>query len=292
MDLNDLQLFVAAAQAGSLSEAARRIGVPLPTLSRRVRRLEHELGLRLMERGPQGLALTPAGTQLLSDAGPALSQLSQAEQRLHDASGVAGTLRVSLPPHFDPLWSVFAQFGRRYPAVCFDIFVTDRRVDLVADGIDVVIRVGEGGHSSYVGKTLARYRHRLVAAPTRLAESGVATPADLGSIPCACWRTGQRPAWTLGEQRVEISPVVVTNDYEHLLYLALTGQAVTELPPFMACDPLREGRLLEVLPAFPMPLQSVRALVVDTRALAPLVRHFLDFAAAAVPAALDRFADG
>ncbi|MGB8222797.1 MAG: LysR family transcriptional regulator [Polyangiales bacterium] len=291
MDLNSLELFVAAAEAGSLSEAARRNGVPLPTLSRRVRTLEEDLGVRLVERGPKGLALTPAGTQLLAEAAPALATLSQAEQRLYDASGVAGTLRVSLPPHFEPMWSVFSEFGRRYPAVRFDVFVTDRRVDLVADGIDVVLRVGEGGYTAYVGRTITRYRHRVVAAPSLLQGVEIESPADLRNLACASWRTGGPASWTLGDVQLRLDPVLVTNDYEHLLHMAVSGQAITEVPPFLASEPLQDGRLIEVLPDHPMPLQSIRALVVDTRALAPLVRQFLDFAANAVPGALGGLAD-
>lgn len=287
MDLNALELFVAAAEAGSLSKAVLRTGVPLPTLSRRVRRLEDELGLRLLERGSQGLALTPAGTLLLTEVGPALRALSQAEQRLHDASGVAGTLRVSIPPHFEPMWSVFAGFRRCHPAARFDVFVTDRRVDLVADGVDVVLRVGEGGHTSYEGRTLARYRHRVVAAPALLEGIRIHAPADLDGVACGAWRTGRPPSWTLAGNAIDLHPIVVTNDYEHLLHLALAGEVVTELPPFMARQPLRDGRLVEVLPDFPMAPQSVRALVADVRALAPLVRQFLDFAAEAVPPALE-----
>lgn len=287
MDLNALQLFVAAASSGSLSQAARRMGVPLPTLSRRVRALEDELGVRLLERGARGLALTRAGTQLLSDAAPALVTLAQARQRLSDASGVAGTLRVSIPPHFQPIRPVFAEFGRRYPAVRFDVFVADRRVDLIADGIDVVLRVGEGGHRSYVGPTLTRYRHRVVAAPSLLRRARIERPADLRGLPCACFRTGGPSEWTLSDERIDLDPVLVTNDYEHLLYLALGGHAVTEVPPFMAREPIREKRLVEVLPDFPLPLLTIRLLVADTRALSPLVRQFLDFAAAAIPEALE-----
>ncbi|MFT4628781.1 MAG: DNA-binding transcriptional LysR family regulator [Myxococcota bacterium] len=292
MDLNALELFVAAAGAGSLSEAARRTGVPLATVSRRVRKLEDDLGVRLVERGSQGLALTPAGTQLLAEASPALATLSQAEQRLHDASGVAGTLRVSLPPHFKPMWSVFSEFARRHPAVRMDLFIADRRVDLVADGVDIVLRVGEGGYGSYVGRTLARYRHRVVAAPSVLERVEVESPEDLRDLVCACWRTGAPPSWTLGEFQLRLDPVLVTNDYEHLLHMAVTGQAIAEVPPFMASEPLQDGRLVEVLPDYPMPVQAIRALVVDTRGLSPLVRQFLDFAAGAVPAALGRLVDG
>lgn len=288
MDLNALEHFVTAAEAGSLSEAARRSGVPLPTLSRRVRKLEEALGVRLLERGTRGLALTQAGMQLLAESAPSLAALRQAEQRLADASGVAGLLRVSLPPHFEPMWSVLSDFGQRHPAVRFDVFVTDRRVDLVADGVDVALRVGEGGHRSYVGRTLTRYRHRVVAAPSLLERADLTRPDQVRGLPCACWRSAGPPTWRLGDVQLELEPVFVTNDYAHLLHLAVGGHVVTELPPFLAEAALRDGRLVEVLPEHPLPLCAIRMLVVDTRAPSPLVRRFLDFAAQEVPTVIDR----
>jgi DNA-binding transcriptional LysR family regulator len=254
-----------------------------------VRHLEDELGGRLLDRSARGLTLTETGARLFAEAEPALALLDQAERTVHDPSGVSGRLRVSLPPHFEPLWSVFRDFGRRHAGVSFEFFVTDRRIDLVADGIDVAIRVGEGGRSSYVGRTLARYRHRVVAAPDLLEGAVVVEPSDLAPLPCACWRSSATPAWQLGETTVPLEPFVVTNDYRHLLHLALHGGIVTELPPFLAHEPLARGHLVEVLPHHPMPQQAVRALVADTRLLPPPVRHFLDFAAEAVPAALEPF---
>lgn len=291
MDLNSVRLFVAAAQAGSLSEGARRTGVPLPTLSRRVRSLEDHLGTRLLERSTQGLTLTDAGARLFSTAEPALALLEQAEQGVHDASGVSGRLRVSLPPHFAPLWGAFEGFGQRHPGVRFDIFVTDRRVDLVADGVDVAIRVGDGGRSSYIGRTLARYRHRLVAAPAFLEGVSLKRPEDLQHIDCGAWRSAASPTWRLGDAEVTLEPFVATNDYQHLLHLAVGGRVVTELPPFLAREPLARGQLVEALAEYPLPKQTVRALVADTRLLSPLVRHFLDFVAETVPAQLDPHAD-
>lgn len=95
----------------------------------------------------------------------------------------------------------------------------------------------------------------------------------------------------MGDVELSLHPVLLTNDYAHLLHMAVSGQAITELPPFMARDPLDDGRLVEILPDYPMPLQTIRALVIDTRALAPLVRQFLDFAANAVPRALGGLAE-
>jgi DNA-binding transcriptional LysR family regulator len=291
VDLNALRLFVEAAHAGSLSEAARRTGVPLPTLSRRLRVLEDELGARLVDRTHQGLTLTSAGARLFAEAAQPLAQLGEAERGLRDPSGISGKLRVSMPPHFDPLWPVFAAFGDRHPAVRFDVFVTERRVDLVADGVDVAIRVGDGGRGSYVGRALASYRHRLVAAPALLTRAPLRHPDDLASVACACWRTGAPPAWQLGDVTVPLEPVLTTNDYQHLLHLALEGRVVTELPPFLARGPLERGLLVAALPDHPLPRQPVRALVADARLQSPLIRQFLDFAAANVPSALDGHAE-
>ena len=286
MDLNAVKLFVQAAQAGSISEAARRTGIPLPTLSRQLRKLEDDLGMRLLERGPRGLALTPAGNQLISDVQPALAALAQAEQRLHDASGVAGRLRISMPPHLEALWPLFRSFGRRYPAVTFDVFVTDRRVDLVADGIDIAIRVGERGSAGYVGRTLTRYRHRLIASPKFLATHSITSPLDLSRVPCACWRSPGVVVWHLGDTDVELEPVLVTNDYGHLLRLAEAGDVVTEVPPFLAGRGLEQGQLVEPLPEHPLPENAMRALVVERRSMSPLVRQFLDYASENVTQAL------
>lgn len=283
MDLNALGLFITAARTGSLSEAARQSRVPLPTLSRRVRKLERDLGVRLLERGPRGLALTPAGARLVEDAGPALASLVEAEQRLHDREGIAGTLRISIPPNFEPGWTLLSEFGELHPAVRFEVFVTERSVDLVADGIDVVLRVGDRGFRSYHGRTLARYRHQVVAAPALIERQAIEAPEDLRSVPCVGWRTPERLVWSVGGRDLSIEPLLVVNDYAHLLQLALSGKAVTELPPFLARRPIQDGRLVPVLPDHPMPEVPVRALVVEKRSMPALIREFLDVAVERFP---------
>lgn len=285
MDLNALELFVAAAQAGTLSAAARRTGVPLPTLSRRIRRLEDELRLRLFERGAQGLRLTEEGQRLLADVAPALVTLSQAGERLHDEARIAGTLRVSAPPSFEPLWPLLSRFGREYPAARFEVFVTDRRVDLVADGIDVAIHVARAGADSPSGRLLARYRHRVIASPAFLERHPVRAPRDLAEVPSGCFRTrtGTPSVWTLGDEQVRLRARLMTNDYLHLRRVALSGEVVAELPPFLAEAPIRDGRLAPVLDEFPMRDREVRAVVPDTRLMSPLVQRFLDACAELLP---------
>ncbi|MDJ0712393.1 MAG: LysR family transcriptional regulator [Woeseiaceae bacterium] len=291
MDLNALALFVESAQAGSLSEAARRTGVPLPTLSRKIRKLEDTLGMRLLERGPGGLVLTPVGSRMLAESESAVAILQQAERSVRDDHGIAGVLRLSLPPHLKPIWPLLSKFGELYPDVQFDVFVTNRRVDLVAEGIDVALRIGDGGSTSYVGRNLTKYRHTVIASPNFLKEFRIEQPQDLQGVPSACWRTGSRSTWTLGDVDVALEPQLVTNDYEHLLSLATLGHVVTEVPPFMATEGIAEGHLVEVLAKHPMPMVAIRLLVVETRAMSPLVREFLNFASETFASALSEDTD-
>lgn len=285
IDLNAIDLFVTASRAGSLSKAARSVGQPLPTVSRKIRQLEQDLGLRLFERSQKGLVLTNAGTRLLSNAEPAIGILSQSVQGIYDVAGIAGTLRLSVPPHMRPLWPVLSEFRDRHPAVHLEILVTNRRVDMIEDGIDAVLRIGEGGSRHYVGRTLTRYRHKVLATRDFLDIQRVNAPSDLEQAVTACWQTDGPPVWVLGDTSVQLSPIVMTNDYEHLLQLALDGQAIVEVPPFMAKNALTNGRLVEVLPDKPMPLRDIRLLVIEKRELAPLIREFFDFAAKAIPEA-------
>lgn len=105
-------------------------------------------------------------------------------------------------------------------------------------------------------------------------------------MPIACWRASGPASWTLGERTLLLRPWITANDYRYLLELALAGEAVTEVPPYLAQHLLDAGRLVSVLPDHPMPEQLVRAVVVERRAMSPLVRPFLDFAAAKLPEAL------
>ena len=286
MDFNSVELFIIAARTGSLSEAARISGVPLATLSRKVRALEEDFGARLFERGARGLELTQTGARLFASVEPAMAALNEAVHSITDDTGVAGTLRLSIPPHLEPIWPILSSFQKRYPAVRLEVLVTNRRVNLTEDGIDVVLRIGEGGHSSLIGKTILRYRHKVVAAPGLLDQIEITDPADVSGAPTACWRTRRPPSWAMGDQQVPLNPLVLTNDYGHLLELALEGRVITELPPFMAQPALEGGKLVEVLHEYPMPLLDIRLLVVETRALSPTVRAFLDYASEPIAAAL------
>jgi DNA-binding transcriptional LysR family regulator len=140
MDLNATRMFVTVAQAGSLSAAATRLGTPLPTLSRRIRDLEGQLRVQLLERSARGTKLTDAGARLYEHATRGIEALLEAEQAVvSDQARLKGRLRLSLPQTFEPWWDLLAAFQRRYPEIQVYVYSTERRMDLIEDGIDVAL---------------------------------------------------------------------------------------------------------------------------------------------------------
>lgn len=281
MDLNATRMFVAVVQAGSLSAAAARLGIPLPTLSRRMRELERQLKIQLLERSSRGAKLTDAGARLYEHASRGIEALLEAEQAVvSDQARLKGRLRLSLPQTFLPWWDLLAAFQRRYPNVQLSVYTTERRVDLVEDGIDVALRVGAIVHETMVARQVLSYRHVLVASPQLVRRIGLpAEPAAIDRFPCAAWTSGigHPPRWQLGDQTVEPRVVLSTNDYHHLCNRALEGDVVTELPPFLAAIHIRRKRLVELLPQHRLPEQPLNLLYPSHRHPSTIVRTYLDF---------------
>lgn len=281
MDLNAVQMFVQAVQAGSLSAAAERAGVPLATLSRQVRKLERQLRVQLLERSVRGIRLTDAGMRLYEHATRGLDAFIEAERAVRsDQAQLRGRLRLSLPTAFEPWWALIAAFQRAFPQIQVNVHATDRRIDHLQDGIDVALRVGAIRHEAMVARRLLSYRHILVAAPDFLDRHGkVETAEALQGLPCAAWcrDANSQPTWQLGDQTVEPRTVLTANDYLHLRQLALAGEVITELPPFLVTDALEAGNLCALLPDYPMPAQEVNLLYPLHRNPSSIVRAYLDF---------------
>ncbi|MGH8080064.1 MAG: LysR substrate-binding domain-containing protein [Lysobacter sp.] len=286
--MNAVRMFVAVVQAGSLSAAAVRLEVPLATLSRRVRELERQLKVQLLERSVNGTKLTEAGTRLYEHASRGIETLLEAEHAIaHDQAGLKGRLRLSLPQTFLPWWDLLSAFQQRYPDIQVYVYSTERRMDLSEDGIDVALRVGPIVHESMVARRIRiDYRHVLVASPALLERLGTPRePADLQRYPCAVWatRVDAPMRWDLGGQSVEPQAVLSTNDYHHLYLRALGGDVVAELPPFLVADTIREKRLVRLLPGYPLPEWPLHLLYPPHRYRSTLVRTYLEFCEAQLP---------
>ncbi|BCG00201.1 LysR family transcriptional regulator [Paraburkholderia sp. PGU19] len=281
MDLNAVEMFVNVVQTGSLSAAAQRLGVPLPTLSRKMRELEQQLSVQLLERTARGTKLTDAGTRLYEHASRGIESLVDAREAvLSSQAQLKGYLRLSLPPSFEPWWAVLDAFQQRYPGIRVFVYSTERRVDLTADGIDVALRVGAIDHELMVARKMFAYRHVLVASRALVERLGPpVTPDDLNRYPCAAWMQNSyaRPLWRLGNATFQPKPLISTNDYAHLRFRVLRGEAATELPPYLVADDVKAGHVVALLPDYPLPLQEINLLYPSHRHPSSIVRAYLDF---------------
>src|ERR1700720_1150725 len=167
-DLNSLMIFAKVVEAKGFSEAARRLKMPASTVSRRVADLEDQLGVRLLERSTRSLRLTDVGSEVLEHARHS-AELSEAVDNIasNHLSNVSGVLRLAAPPSISDslLAPLVGAFQASYPNVRVQIFITERIVDQIAEGVDVAFRVGELEDSSLIVRRLLTYRHQLVASP-------------------------------------------------------------------------------------------------------------------------------
>jgi DNA-binding transcriptional LysR family regulator len=283
MDFNSAALFVKVVRYGSFSETARRINMPVATVSRRIADLEKDLGIRLLERSTRHLRLTGSGTAFYEHAARGLEAFESGLSTLENQhQELTGTLRLSLPSTFLPWQALLQDFQAQYCQVKLEILMTERKLDLIEDGIDVALRFGDLQDNGAIARMLGKDRHQLVASPAYLAQYGEPSqPEQLLSMPCASWHNqiGGTTTWLLGNESVQIVPFLQVNNYAYLLQLALAGACVTELPPFLVREHLDRGRLKTVLPDYPLPTQAVNLLYPSRKQLSPLVRIYIDFCA-------------
>jgi DNA-binding transcriptional LysR family regulator len=255
-DLNAMVLFARVVQYGSFSEAARRTGTPVSTLSRRVSALERQLGVRLLERTTRAVNPTDSGREYFLYCEQIVDALDGAQAALKKRHvEVTGTLRLAAPPSLSDvlLIPLIDGFLRRYPKVAVRVLVTDRHLDLVQDEVDVSLRVGPQPASSLVFRRLLRYRHTLVAAPAYIGGAEVIDePADLKRhrlLGFAKW-FGET-TWKLSDgsrtERVRAELWLGINDYAGVIRAAVAGMGVAEIPSIMCQRELSEGHLVPVL---------------------------------------------
>lgn len=281
MDLNAVRMFVAVAQAGSLTAAADRLNIPLATLSRRIRELERDLKVLLFQRSAAGTVLTDAGSRLLEHASIGIEALNDAQDAVRsDQKALKGRLRLSLPQSFEPWWNLLAAFQQCYPDINVYVYSTERRMDLYEDGIDVALRVGEIRHENLVARRIFSFRNVLVASPALIKRLGLPMiPEDLERYPCAVWstRVDARVRWNVGGLLIEPKSVLIANDYQMLTQRAIQGELVAELPPFLASRAIEEGRLVTLLANHALPEWPVHLLYPQSRFRSNLVRTYLEY---------------
>ena len=295
-----LRVFVAIAEAGSLSAAARKLHMPLSTVSRQLKALEDELDTRLITRTTRRLVLTESGRSYAATCRQVLDELDDAGRRAAgEQAEPRGELGLTAPVVFGRLHvlPIVAQFLNAFPRVVARMLLVDRIVDLVEEGLDVGVRIGTLPDSTLRATRVGAIRLIACASPSYLAEHGVpATPSALASHQCICFNTFAHPErWTFGgsgkrEARVTVSPRLVVNSADAAIDAATAGLGIVRVLSYQAQASLADRSLRRILKPFEPDAMPVNLIHREDR-LAPLQGpklHFLRGAPAPAGAAIGR----
>jgi len=283
----DIRVFLAVADQGGISAAARYLGLQKSFVSRELAAFEREVGARLFQRTTRRLRLTDAGTILLAYARRAVEELDNAEAALASlGEAPRGVLRVTLPYAFLRIILAphLAQFQAQYPDLRIAFDPNTRNLDLVQEGVDLAIRIGDIAPTTMVAKLLGHVPMVLVAAPAYVKKHGMpARPEEL-SDHCLI-ESGpsvETKIWTLegdaiAQCEIPVSPRVAVAEPGVLLDLAVGGLGIAVAPLIYAEPLLASGSLVRILPAFRRGVRPIHVIYPSRQLVAPKLRIFVDF---------------
>jgi DNA-binding transcriptional LysR family regulator len=288
-DLNDLYYFVQTVENGGFAPAGRTLGEPKSKLSRRISLLEERLGVRLIQRSTRHFLVTDIGQSYYAHCKAMLVEADAAQAAIEQTrSEPSGIVRLTCPVALlhARVSVMLAGFMAHYPRVALHLEATNRRIDLIAEGIDVAIRVRPMPiqDSDLMLKILAQTGHALVASPGLTEKAGaIRVPADLNSFPSLdLGPPRQEHIWKLegpngAEAIVHHRPRLVSDDMIALRNAAIAGVGVVHLPLLMVSDEIRDGQLVHLLPGWSPKRHVVHAVYPSRRGLLPSVRALLDY---------------
>ncbi|UVC32044.1 LysR substrate-binding domain-containing protein [Pantoea sp. SOD02] len=297
--LGGITAFVTTAQQGSFTAAAERLGLTKSAVGKSVSRLEDRLGLKLFQRSTRRLSLTPDGERFLNSCQNAIDILEQAEAELTShILQPAGRLRVDLPAAFgrQRILPILLQITRKYPELALTITFSERFVDLIEEGVDLVIRIGELADSSgLVARRLTTQKLVICASPEYLLAHGEPlTVGELSQHQCVVgFRRNQPLSWLLRDGEGVITrftppPTHEFADGDAMLAATLAGCGLSQLPMWLVGQSLESGALREVLPGNSGGEMPISALWPKSRQLLPKIRYVVDtLVQAAAEGALD-----
>ena len=300
-DFTAMALFVHVVERGGFTAAARHLGLPLSTVSRRIAELEKDLEVRLLERSTRKSNLTELGESYFEFCRRGLQEFDSANLMIQNRqTDVSGLLRITTPPNlvapfFVPLVN---EFQKKYPNARVSVTSTERHIDLLHEGIDVGFRVGPLKDSRLIVRRIAQYRHHLVASPDYIAQAPpVNSPQDLTRHRVIVFGTDIAPTtWTLmrkegtkekGTRSIMPTAHLLLNDYQGIITAAVAGGGIAEIPAILCSDAINNGHLVELIPEWQFAVTSLSAVSLGTRNMSRLVRLFLDYCFETLPGRLE-----
>lgn len=284
INLNRLVYFAAVVDAASFTRAADRLGITKTVVSQQVARLEQELKTGLLVRTTRRVEPTEAGrllharcVMILREAEAAVAELAQTNAK------PMGLLRIAAPNDYGTytLAPLAAAFSKKYPACRVDLMLADTKIDLVANQIDLSIRVGWLEDSNLQARRIGSFRQLLVAAPGVVKRGALAQPEDLTSLPFVANGALREPLqWQFTRndferQTVRMKQTLIINTTPAVLAATLAGAGISVLPDFLIGEAIKAGRLTHILPAWTLPAGGIHAVYPAARFRPPKVTAFV-----------------
>lgn len=267
-DLDDLRTFIAAARIGSFAKAARQLNLSPAMVGRRIQALEQRFGAKLIERTTRSQHLTETGQEFLRRA-EAVIDAAGALEEISASSALTGRIRLTAPTTIGirRLPAVIARFTAAHPGIVFEMNLTDRRVDLVAEGYDLAVRIGELPSSAMVARRIGTYRFACCAAPDFLARHGTPRyPGDLERARCILnLNLVPRNRWTFVDGAgapvtVDVQGGIEIDNGEAQRAMAIDGAGIVYLPLDLVGDDLASGALVQILGDWSLPTLPIHTL--------------------------------
>lgn len=296
-DLENLRTFIAAATSGSFAAAARRLQVSPAMVGRRIQTLEDEFGTKLIERTTRTQRLTDVGSNFLLKAMQVIEQLEElAEIASPDAGTLSGRVRLSAPTTLGikEITPILAEFARQHPSLVLEIKLSDRNVDLVAEGFDLAVRIGHLQPSSMIARRIGTYDFVCCAAPSYLGVYGEPEdPQELRDRRCVLnLNLVPRDQWPFedeaGRFTVDVGGNIEIDNGEALRVAALAGAGVVYAPSQLVREDVEAGRLVEVLAGWRKLSLPIHALHPSRQFLPNRIRVVLDAIAAGLKSSSGR----
>jgi len=288
--LQAMRIFTRVVEANSFNKAAEKLSLSRSSVTTIVKNLENFLGVRLLYRTTRRLNLTVDGAAYYERCQRILADIEETEARFHSAAAQPrGTLRVDMSGAIGRLivFPAIASFQERFPDVDLSIRLSDRPVDLIHEGIDCAIRIGDLEDSSLIARRIGSFRWIVCAAPEFLERNGepqrIEDLIDYRSVGYISCRTGRAKSWEFivdGEtQSIKVPSTLTVNDIDAYVTCGLKGLGLIR-PPYCIAQPyLESGQLREVLPKWKAPLAPISIVYPQNRQVSSAVRAFVDWAA-------------
>ncbi|WDS37380.1 LysR family transcriptional regulator [Pseudoxanthomonas sp.] len=289
--LNGVLLFVHVAEAGSFVGASRLSGISASAVSKSMARLEQRLSARLFHRSTRSVSLTPEGQLYLQTCRQVLRDLQSVESKLAlSIEHPQGRLKISLPMVGGFLLPALSDFSARYPEVALDLDFSDRLVDVIAEGFDVVVRTGPLRDSRLSARPLLEFGTCIVGSPAYFQRKGIpGHPLALVQHDCLHYRfphSGKTERWRLGPEgqfdALGLPDTMICNSLEARIHYARQGRGIAWVPDFSVAAALDDGSLVSVLEDFVHHRDTFSMVWPSGAQVAPRLRAFIDFMGAAM----------